>query len=716
MGILQGIKDIFSGPTDQQVQDSPPVQGNSFTPFPDRESEVDFVEKEFDRRQKERRDYELQWMLNINFVNSNQYCDINLSAKTIYQQTPAYDWQEMEVFNQIAPIYEARLSKLCKNKPIPFVRPASNETRDMSAAKTSKAILRGLDSNLDMSSKRALMTSWSDLTGCAFLKRRWDVSSGNYIGQDENGQVYDGDIEKDVVNSFEIFPDSNFANGIEGCKSIIHARSMLVEDIAEKWGVELKGRKVDVFTLSQSNIGGGLGYFTTNHKFTVTTIDNSEIVKEMMLLPCKRFPQGLNIITAAKQLLYSGPFIYRVGKNGAYGFPLEMQCCILNPGFFWPTSIIERLIPIQRAYNAVKNRKHEILNRKAIGNLAVEDDGNVDTEELEREGLYPGKIHIYQRGTHAPTFLENKDSTTDFSEEEKSLREEFTMISGVSPFSAQSLPPSGVVSGDAMEQLREADDSRISLTRDNINAAAIQGWKIDLRLYRQFVPESSPRLLRCVGDNNDIDLVEWYASDLTSDDVIIDNEDELMLTPAQQRSIAIEFLQYGLYDENKVPAKTRREFLKTYKFGNPENIDDEEEMHSNKARRENKLIVKEQLPVFKDYDMHEIHIQDHNRFRLDVAYENFEREQPQLAAAFDAHVKQHEQMIMQKAAMIAQQMNPQEEQKPAQSIPFKDLPVSGKLQQAKQAGIELTVEDLVQQIKIDQQAKQKQNEPKEKAS
>jgi hypothetical protein len=111
--------------------------------------------------------------------------------------------------------------------------------------------------------------------------------------------------------------------------------------------------------------------------------------------------------------------------------------------------------------------------------------------------------------------------------------------------------------------------------------------------------------------------------------------------------------------------------------------------------------------------MHDIHVQEHNRFRLDVTYEDFERTNPELAAMFDAHVQQHEQVMMQKTAMLAEQMNPQKEQKPAQSIPYKDVPVNAKIQMLQQAGIDATPEDIVQQIQLDIAAKQKKETPKQ---
>jgi hypothetical protein len=576
-----------------------------------------------------------------------------------------------------------------------------------------------------MGDKRALGTAWAEICGCVFYKRTWNPKGGRHVGSLEGKQIYEGCEQIDLVSPFEIFPDSNFANGVEGCRSIIHARAYHKDEIEERWPtdaegnpVQITGRKLDVFTLSQTNVGiGGLGYMATVYNFVSTEVEDHEIVIEFDILPCKKFPYGLIIITAEDKLLYFGSHTYNVGEDMKPGLNLTMQVCIETPGYFWPATVLERLIPIQRSYNAVKNRKHEALNRIAIGVLAVQDNGDQDTEDLEQEGLYPGKVLTYGPSEKPPAFLDSHGNTSEFAEEEKKLEEQFAMISGVSPFSSQSLPPSGVVSGDAMEQLKESDDSRIGLTADNINSAAIKGWKIDVRLNRQFA--RGPRLLRYVGENNDAELIDWQASDLTSDDIIIDNIDELSQTPAQKRMLATQFLQYGLYDETKVSPKTRSKFLETFNLGTPEEIDDIEDKHIAKAKRENKGILKGKMPVFKDYDMHELHIQEHNRLRLDVSYEEFEQAYPQLAAAFDAHCAMHQQAIEQAKAALLQQMNPQQEQKPARSIPYKDLPVNGKVQMAEQAGINLTPEDIVQQVQLEAELKKKQtesNQPKEKAS
>lgn len=64
-------------------------------------------------------------------------------------------------------------------------------------------------------------------------------------------------------------------------------------------------------------------------------------------------------------------------------------------------SIVERLIPYQRQYNALRNRNIEYLNRLTYPCLFVED-GSVDIDSLEEEGLHPGKILVYRQGATIP--------------------------------------------------------------------------------------------------------------------------------------------------------------------------------------------------------------------------------------------------------------------------------------------------------------------------
>lgn len=64
--------------------------------------------------------------------------------------------------------------------------------------------------------------------------------------------------------------------------------------------------------------------------------------------------------------------------------------------------LVDRLIPCQQSYNALKGRYAEYVNRLSVGEVVVED-GSVDTDALAEEGLAPGKVIVYRQGSVPPT-------------------------------------------------------------------------------------------------------------------------------------------------------------------------------------------------------------------------------------------------------------------------------------------------------------------------
>jgi hypothetical protein len=66
--------------------------------------------------------------------------------------------------------------------------------------------------------------------------------------------------------------------------------------------------------------------------------------------------------------------------------------------------LVDRLIPCQRSYNALKGRYAESVNRLSLGEIIAED-GSVDTNKLFEEGISPGKVIIYRQGSVAPQII-----------------------------------------------------------------------------------------------------------------------------------------------------------------------------------------------------------------------------------------------------------------------------------------------------------------------
>lgn len=653
---------------------------------------ADFVNKEFERRKNERKPYELQWRLNMEFLNGNQYLDIDAETMTIQDVPRVYWYQEREVFNQIGTIAETRIAQLSRTTPIMKVRPASNDQADISSAKVSSKILHSLWHDEELNKKYDKFIAWLEVCGTAFYKPIWDKDKGRIVHQ-EDGQkdpnelnetldkiekelpnmeddpfqsnmkriiIREGEVDVDVVSPFEIYPDNSHGD-FDDTRSVIHARAYHIHDIEDWYGVKVDAEKVDVTTLQESASGmGGLGYSVGAFRGGTQTLKDHAIVKEYYELPSKRFPYGRFIVVAADKCLYAGVLPYMIGQDGEPGFPFVRAVSIDTVGSFWGKSVIERCIPIQRRYNALRNRKAEYLNLVTIGQWYMPDGAVEDETTLNNS---PGNIIRYRNdGTGVrPEPVSYPSLPHSFENEESTLLAEFTSISGVSELSRYSEAPSGVKSGIALSIANEQDNTRISLTANQLEHASITLGKIILRLYRQFVQE--PRLIRHVGSGSEIDVISWTVSDLKSDDVIIDNSAALSETPAQRRQMVFDLMASGLFareEMNQFSPEGRRKILEMLEFGHWEGgVNEDDELQETKAKRENRKLMEGLLMGINDYDNDELHIKEHYRFMMSDEYEQLMQSEGgmYLDEIFKHHVAQHQnrQQMMMMQQLMAQQ-------------------------------------------------------------
>jgi len=169
---------------------------------------VNFIKEDFLNRQQQRKQYELTWELNLNFYLGNQFSYIS-NAGEINDVEKQYYWENREVFNHIAPIIEARLSKLNKVKPLLNIRPSSGSDKDIYSAKLAKSILQSTIDECSLSSIISTANYWSEITGTSFYKLSWDDALGDTIGVIDKQEIKNGDVTISVCSPFEIYPDSN---------------------------------------------------------------------------------------------------------------------------------------------------------------------------------------------------------------------------------------------------------------------------------------------------------------------------------------------------------------------------------------------------------------------------------------------------------------------------------------------------------------------------
>ncbi len=600
-----------------------------------------YVRQELERRSRERGRFELQWQLNINFFMGNQYCDILPEAGRLYQQDKAFLWQEREVYNHIAPIVESRLAKLNKITPQVTVRPATGDEEDIQSAKVSTAILNSAFERIGMDGILAEAAVWSELCGTVFYKQTWVSNKGRMMGRNSGGRaIYEGDISTTVCPPYEIYPDTPYVQNVEKCASVIHAHVYSCDMIQDIWGVEVPPDKVKALGFSSADTAGGFGYRSSVYAAAAEETENSAWVLEYYEQPSSEYEEGRYLVVCGEILLWEGPLPYRNGDNGTRKLPFVQQNSISRPGCIWGISIVERCIPIQRSYNAVRNRKHEFLNRAAVGILAVEE-GTVDLEDLEENGLTPGKVLVYRQGTNPPQMLPAGALPNEFFQEESALLEEFNLISGTSDLMRQSVAPTNVTSGVALNTIAEQDDTRLAITADRIRDAVLEISRQWLRLFKQFAGQL--RLERIVGKNGEISKLYWNASMLTSDDVIHETENELSDSISNRKQLIYDLLAKGLFSDasGALSERTRVRLLRSLGLGDWENIADIGELHTNRAQRENLLLKNGGEVRVLETDDHEIHISEHAKMLLSQEFEQEFGLNSEQHQRFEEHIAQH---------------------------------------------------------------------------
>lgn len=609
---------------------------------------VSEVQRDFTARREARRGIEAKWLLNVNFMLGNQYSNIS-PAGEIVDYGKRFYWQEREVYNHIAPIIESRLAKFARVNCSVNVRPASNSDNDLNVAKLSTKLIESAQLDNNFISLSASANYWSEVTGTVFYKVVWNTKAGKTVVQTEDKEYKEGNVSITVCPPYEVYPDNLSASDLDECRSLIHAKAYPVDEIENMWGKRVKAGDVSVIDTGTADNLGGSGFTAKSFKVFSGEKGGRAIVIERYERPDKAHPNGRLVIVAGDTLLFNGELPYINCINGVRGFPFVRQIATEQPAGFYGVSIIERLIPVQRAYNAVKNRKHEFINRLATGVLAVED-GSVDLESLEDEGLSPGKVITYRQGSTPPIMMSPGSVPSEFRDEEDRLLAEFVNISGVSNLAGSSLT-SNTVSGYALSLLVEQDYSRLSVTTESMRGAVKELSKQILRLYRQFA--KTERIISVSGDNGELEAVAFLGSDLTADDIVMEAESEMVETPAVRRNMVFDLLQNGLLgDENgKISNRNRAKILEMLGFGNWESARQTEEVHIKKCAFENVELSEGRDCGIEEVDDHDIHIEEHSRFLIAGRNELTDAAKD----AINKHIREHK--VIKRLSFTADKIN-----------------------------------------------------------
>ena len=605
-----------------------------------REDILHMIEEECRRRHEERRPLELKWMLCSDFYAGHQYRDINPYRGELEDYDPPYDYMERGVYNRIAPLVETRIANF---KSLDFsmeVHPATSELADYEKSLVATRLLTQTQYKCDFLSKKDSLVLWSELCGTAFLLSWWDPTKGDAVLDGEK-RIPLGDLDFGVITPYEVLPESIYKESLADQQSIIIEQVVSVDEVNRRYGVRVKPKSVDTYALVPTAGTGGLGYVGATFAVGCRKAENSTLLRTYMERPSARHPSGRMFIATPDRILYYGTLPIDE-------YPLSILRTKRVAGMFFGRSVIEDLIPLQRAYNGVKNKIHDYIRTLALNPLLVPEGAVADIDELAANGVAPGDIVEYNPDRGEPKPLATPSLPEGVFAECENLSHEMEYAAGLSHLGATGNHSGTLNSASAIQRLREIDGVRLALSGDAIREAVLHAAKIWLKLYKEH--GGITHIEKLSGGYDTSANLLWCASDINSYDIVFESENALLHSDESRLAAIQSGIEMGLFDdeEGKIPRQIRKKLLARMHVGDFLRTLYEDDLQSAAARRENGELLRGKPLAVTAFDDHELHIGEHRRAALEYGRYSACRGENGKAAALEAHIAAHMQASNEK--------------------------------------------------------------------
>lgn len=595
-----------------------------------------------DGREKESR----QWDLNLAMYNGNQWVErFGLNTGNANKLGTPRAGQVRRTINRIKPIIRTEVSKFLSQKPGASVIPATDEDEDILAAQAAEQAWESTAqrNNLEAAFQTAMW--WKCWTGVGFIKVSWNA------GKLDTHADVQGDIDYLAVDPYKIYlPDLN-VDDIQREPYVIHAFAESTERLALRYadvlkGVELKSTCREA-SIEEASFAAPRKQSESDKPF------DSNMLMEIWVKPgeLKKLPNGGMLVfiddTLVEAHIDGMPY-----DHGMYPFVYFPH---IESAGFYATSIIEDLIDIQKDYNSL--RSHITASRKKMGKpqiLAAK--GSIVASKITNE---IGQVIEYKLGLPAPSPLPLMELPAYIIQESEQLLRDFEDISGQHEVSKGQTPP-GVTAATAISYLQESDDSYLLPSFKTTERGYGQIARQTLLLLVQYW--DVPHLIKVVGKDDTFSVSVLSGADIKgATDVRIEPGSSLPQSKAARQAFIMDLMTNGFVDPT--------EGLDMLDIGGTQKLMDIIKNDVRQAQRENikfkrltpealmeyQMLVSQQLPEIdgdsgqeleppliipvNDYDNHDVHIEQHNRFRRT---QEFEQLSPEIKQLMQSHVQQHE--------------------------------------------------------------------------
>jgi hypothetical protein len=615
---------------------------------------IEFGEAFFEQSAKGKARKERQWLLNIAFIAGDQLTKINSQTGGITRIETKYDpeWMIRMVDNRILPVYRTMIAKLTKNKPIPSAKAHSKEEKDIQAARAAVKLLEYKWNILELNEKHPEMAGWLVATGNVFAKQFWNPKKGQQVidlrqmdaekgltseglpqlkvdAQQSQIMFNLGETDLVVRSPFNCYPQPGKTN-MRDMQMFGDAELMSVDEIKEMYGKDVPPERDNKYVKVHKKLSDTIesGYLNEEKS------DNMVTVKELYILPCKRFPNGAKVTWANNVILD----IVEECKE----IPLVHIGLIFLPGQFWSLDIIKDLIPIQRRWNHLLS-KIEMHNDYYNDPPFMYDPDLVNIDEWTTEpGLGLPVEGLASRQGKPVQVVDVPPLDPNIYKELEILDQQFEIIPILNKVSYGKETPNAK-SGVAINFLQEKDEDVIRPLIDEIETGYAKIFKRDFKLCQENYEED--RGFAVVGEDNKIEWVEFTRANLEVElDIGVEPGSAMPRSKVAQQAMVMDMLEAGFFTDPRTGKPNFSKALKYMEFGSVDDIYGENALDSNQAKREQEKI-KEGIAVMAEYwHNHDTHLYEHFNLMKTADYENWPEENRKM---LKYHITTHEFFLQQ---------------------------------------------------------------------
>lgn len=626
---------------------------------------VAWVQEEWSKSKSARQRKQLQWFTNMAMFYGQQWVEqTRETLPTGYRdrlQTPKRPYyHQRKVVNRTRSFVRWELSKFLSQVPSATAVPASSEDQDQRAAYAAEQAWTSYSEAKKLRYHYSRAAWWTVVTGNGFIKTHWDTTCIDKLTGEK------GDIKYGSITPFHLFVPDLRESDIEDQPFVINAYTKPVEWCYYYFAEELKGKTLSPSVASQNQI---LDEAYLN--LEAARQPDSCIVYETWVKPgaTKLLPQG-GVIISIDNILIN---VYREGipyQHGMYPFTKFEH---IQTSTFYADSPLVDLNQLQREYNVLRSEIAEAGKRMAKPSYVAQR-GSIVPSMLTNE---PGLVIEYKPGTPPPQPMPLSPLPQYYLEQQDRVLMDWQDLSGEKEVLRGSAP-AGVTAGTAINYLQEAANQYHTPQYQSIEQGYEKIAIQTLELFVQYV--DMPRKIRTIGADGAFDTILLKGADIASGtDVRIEPNSSVAKSKAAQEAKIMDMFALGLLPPeqalrllelggvqkisdtiNVAEKKAQRENMKL-KMLKPEDIAQAMEAQRNElmemiaqqdpAMLEDPDVMEEMsmmgtpllVPV-DDFDLHDVHIENHNRFRMSQEYEILP---PEVREQFDMHVAQHEQMKQQ---------------------------------------------------------------------